>query len=139
MSKGTTSRRKFVRLPKSYNVEINEFKFPITRQSRITATCADISVGGLCVESPEPFKPGAHLQLKVHIPLLNKHMPGFFKVYENDAEQYLQTIAEVAWSVPIPGGYQAGLRFVDLDPDVNQALTSLINKALREEAQKKKK
>ena len=89
------NRREFVRLPKGYSVEINEFKFPITSQERISATCADISTGGVCVESPEPFKPETRLQVRVNIPRLNKFMSGFFKAYENDAEQYLQAIAEV--------------------------------------------
>ncbi len=130
------NRRRFVRLPKGYSVEINEFKFPITNQERVSATCSDISTGGVCLESPEAFEPGARLQVRVNIPRLNKFMPGFFKVYENDAEQYLQAIAEVAWSEPVPGGHQVGLRFIDLDPDTTRALTGLIKKALAEEAGK---
>ena len=126
------NRREFVRLPKGYSVEINEFKFPITSQERISATCADISTGGVCVESPSRFEPGARLQVRVRIPLLNKFMPGFFKTYENDADQYLQAIAEVAWCESIAGGYQVGLRFIDLDPDTTRALTGLIKKALAE-------
>ncbi len=133
----TDNRRQFVRLPKGYSVEINEFKFPITSQQRVTATCADISTGGVCVEAPVPFALNARLQVRVRIPLLNKFMPGFFKAYENDADQYLQAIAEVAWSEPISGGYQVGLRFIDLDPDTTKALTGLINKALREADEKK--
>ena len=126
------NRRQFVRLPKGYSVEINEFKFPITSQERVSATCADISTGGVCVESPEPFKPETRLQVRVNIPRLNKFMSGFFKAYENDAEQYLQAIAEVAWCEPTAGGYQVGLSFIDLDPDTSKALTGLIKKALAE-------
>lgn len=137
MSESTmNNRRQFVRLPKGYSVEINEFKFPITSQERVSATCSDISTGGVCLESAEAFEPGARLQVRVNIPRLNKFMPGFFKVYENDAEQYLQAIAEVAWSEPVAGGYQVGLHFIDLDPDTTSALTGLIKKALAEEANK---
>ena len=127
------NRRRFVRLPKGYSVEINEFKFPMTDQERVAVTCSDISTGGVCVESAEAFAPGARLQVRVHIPRLNKFRPGFFKVYENDAEQYLQAIAEVAWSEPMPGGHQLGLRFIDLDPDTGRALSGLISKSLAEE------
>ena len=134
--KDMNNRRQFVRLPKGYSVEINEFKFPITSQDRVSATCSDISTGGVCVESPEAFKPGTRLQVRVQIPRLNKFMPGFFKIYENDAEQYLNAITEVAWSEPVAGKHQVGLRFIDLDPDITRALTSLISKALFEAANK---
>ena len=126
------NRREFVRLPKGYSVEINEFKFPITSQERISATCADISTGGVCVESPSRFEPGARLQVRVRIPLLNKFMPGFFKFFENDAEQYINAIAEVAWME----NALMGLSFVDLDQDVVRAIQGLIKDAVRE-AQKK--
>ena len=53
--KNMNNRRQFVRLPKGYSIEINEFKFPITGQDRVSATCSDISTGGVCVESPEAF------------------------------------------------------------------------------------
>ncbi len=132
MSENIDNRRQFVRLPKGYSVELNELKFPMTGQDSFPATCADISSGGVCVESPEALEPGLRLQVKVHIPRLNKFMPGFFKTYENDAEQYLQAIAEVAWSEPLPEGYQVGLRFLDLDSDTARALNGLIDKALLE-------
>ncbi len=128
----TDNRRQFVRLPKGYSVELNELKFPMSVEDSFPATCADISSGGVCVESPEALEPGLRLQVKVHIPRLNKFMPGFFKTYENDAEQYLQAIAEVAWSEPLPAGYQVGLRFLDLDSDTERALNGLIDKALAE-------
>ena len=129
------NRRQFVRLPKGYGVEINEFKFPIANQERLAVICADISTGGICVESPVAFERGTRLQVRVQIPRLNKFMPGFFKTYENDAEQYLQAIAEVTWPDPLPQGYQLGLQFLDLDPDTARALGGLIKKALSEAGQ----
>lgn len=134
MSEMHDNRRQFIRLPKGYSVELNELKFPMSNAEGFPVTCADISPGGVCVESPEALEPGLRLQVKVHIPRLNKFMPGFFKAYENDAEQYLQAIAEVAWSEPAAAGYQIGLRFLDLDDDTGRALSGLINKALLESA-----
>ena len=132
MSEMSDNRRQFVRLPKGYGVELNELKFPMSPDESFPVTCADISTGGVCVESSEALEPGLRLQVKVHIPRLNKFMPGFFKTYENDAEQYLQAIAEVAWTEPAAAGYQVGLRFLDLDADTERALGGLIKKALLE-------
>ena len=125
-------RRRYKRLPKAFHVLAHEFKFPIAAQPRFETTCADISAGGLCVEASRRFTPGDKLQIKVHIPTLNKYSPGFFKYYENDADQYLHAIAEVTWVDPSAGRYMAGLRFLDVDEDACRALAGLITKAVRE-------
>lgn len=128
----TKEKRKHVRLPKSYRVEAKEFKFPMTSQPYVEATCADISPGGICVESKNQFKQGERLQVRVCIPRLNKFMPGFFKYYENDAEQYINAIVEVAWVESSSGYYLMGLRFLDLDQDIVKALQGLIVNAIRD-------
>lgn len=88
-------KRRHVRLPKNFRLEINEFKYPLARQPKIETPCVDISVGGLKVESTSKFEPGDKLQVRIYIASLNKYHPGFFKVFESDAGQYLQVIAEV--------------------------------------------
>ena len=122
-------QRKALRLPKPYSVEIKHLTFPITRSSFLETTCSDISAGGLCVESTKPFTKGDKCQVKIRIPLLNKYSSAFYKAHENDTEQYLIALAEVAWVKPSPGSYLVGFRFVDADFDAQNALRRLIHKA----------
>ncbi len=132
MNSKEPNMRQYTRLPKPYRVEAKELKFPIAREVALEGSCSDISRGGLCVESRTALAVGTVLQVKVHIPLLNKFSSSFFKIYENDAEQFLQTIAEVAWIKPVAGRYLIGLRFANADEDSCRALDALIAKAFRD-------
>lgn len=134
MSEENRDRRQYTRLPKNYSVEVRAFCFPVNSQPKLTAKSADISAGGLSVELAANYCKGDKLQVKVCVPCLNKFMPGFFKVYENDAEQYLQAIAEV---VRVERGASPdtrilGLRFIDLAEDSFIALKKMVEKAVRE-------
>ncbi len=125
----TDNKRRWVRLPRPYRVQARELVFPIAKDPLIDGTCNDISKGGLCVESSSPLPVGTRLHVTVHIPLLNKFSSGFFKVYENDAEQYFQAIAEVTWSRLDGGSYLLGLSFVNVDEEICKALGKLVDKA----------
>jgi hypothetical protein len=128
----TDERREFVRLPKPFSVQAFEFKFPMASQPRVETTCVDISTGGLCLESPFRFDQGSKVQVRVHIPTLNKYSGGFFKHHENDIDQFLNAIAEVAWVENSYGKYLVGIRFLDIDWDTQNALKRLIDKAAQE-------
>lgn len=132
MTQTTDERRKFVRLPKPFTVQAFEFKFPMSSQPKVETTCVDISTGGLCLESPSRFEQGSKVQVKVHIPTLNKYSGGFFKAHENDVDQYLSAIAEIAWVEHTYGKYLIGIRFTDIDWDTKQSLQRLIDKTIRE-------
>lgn len=125
------NKRRYMRLPRPYRVQARELVFPITRDPLLDVNCNDISKGGLCVESRSPLPVGTRLHVNVHIPLLNKFSSGFFKVYENDADQYFQTIADVAWVKSAGSRHLMGLRFVNADPDLCQALGKLVDEAFR--------
>ena len=128
----TLEQRKFSRLPKNYYIQFKRLQFPMSNEPFAEARISDISAGGICVEAAKTFSQGDRLQIKIHVPRLNKFMPGFFKFYENDAEQYINTIAEVAWmEEPL-----MGLSFVDLDQDVVRAIQGLIQDAVREARKK---
>lgn len=130
MSEHEINRRKFERIDKSYRVEISEFKFPLNRQPKQEVTSADISAGGLSVESSRRFEIGDMVQIKVYIPRLNKFHPGFLKVFESDIGQYVQAIAEVVWTERTPAGkYQLGIRFENMDEDNVTALKNLVTRA----------
>ncbi|MDR2489319.1 MAG: PilZ domain-containing protein [Desulfovibrio sp.] len=123
------NKRQHMRLPRPYRVQARELVFPITKNPMMDVACTDISKGGLCVESRSPLPPGTRLHVSVHIPLLNKFSSGFFKVYENDAEQYFQAIADVAWVKVHDGVHLMGLQFVNADEDLCNALGKLVNDA----------
>lgn len=124
-------RRQEVRLPKNFRVELREFRFPLARQRKHAVCCADISAGGMSVDCGQKFKEGDKLQVKIYIPSLNKFHSGFFKVFESDAGQYLQAIAEVVRVeevMPLTR-YKHGIKFLDVDFDDLQALRRFIGKS----------
>lgn len=125
-------KRRHVRLPKEFRVEAGEFKFPLARQPKFELPCVDISAGGMRIETDRKFNVGDKLQVKIFIPSLNKYHPGFFKVFESDAGQYLQVIAEVVRVEEIlpMSKYELGLRYLDVDLDDRKALHSFIRKAV---------
>lgn len=125
------NKRQYLRLPRPYRVQARELVFPIAKDPLIDVPCNDISKGGLCVESQSPLPVGTRLHVSVHIPLLNKFSSGFFKVYENDAEQYFQAIADVAWVKNCNGAYLLGLQFVNADEELCKALGKLVDDAFR--------
>ncbi|NJB69422.1 c-di-GMP-binding flagellar brake protein YcgR [Desulfobaculum xiamenense] len=128
----SNDRRQETRLPKNFRVELREFRFPLARQPKHEVCCADISAGGMSVECGRKFQEGDKLQVKIYIPSLNKFHPGFFKVFESDAGQYLQAIAEVVRVQDIMPltRYKHGIRFLDVDYDDLQALRSFIGKSV---------
>lgn len=125
-----SERRKFMRLPKNYRVEIRELAFPLNQQKWLPLECVDISAGGLRLTTPRKFSSGQRLQVKIYIPGLNKFHPSFFKVFESDVGQSLEAVAEVAWVKEILplAKYELGLRFVDVYEDDWRALHNMIKR-----------
>lgn len=132
----TEDKRQHTRLSRGYHVKARKFSFPMTHHAFSEITCLDISAGGICVECSDPFQKGDQLQVRIHVPRLNKFKPGFFKYYENDTEQYVNAIMEVAWVEPKGFRHSMGLRFVDIDSDVEKALTDLIRKTIWDKERK---
>ena len=124
-------KRRYLRLPRPYRVQARELVFPIAKDPLIDGECTDISRGGLCVESTSPLPVGTRLHVSVHIPLLNRFSNAFFKVYENDAEQYFQAIADVQWQRHVGARHLLGLHFVNADEDLCTALGKLVDEAFR--------
>lgn len=123
------NKRRYPRLPRPYQVQARELVFPIAKAPLLEAICTDISEGGLCVESGSPLPVGTRLHVNVRIPLLNKFSSSFFKVYENDADQYFQAIADVAWVKPTGPRHLMGLRFINADQELSRALGKLVHAA----------
>lgn len=130
-SQKENNQRRYMRLPRPYRVQARELVFPIAKDPLLDAACTDISKGGLCVEARNALPVGTRLHINVHIPLLNKFSSSFFKVYENDADQYFQAIADVAWVKPSGGAFLMGLNFVNADDDLCRALGKLVDDAFR--------
>ena len=123
------NKREYLRLPRPYRVQARELVFPIAKDPLIDTESRDISKGGLCVEADAALPVGTRLHVTVHIPLLNKFHSGFFKVYENDAEQYFQAVADISWSRPSGGKYLLGLTFVNADEEIAEAVNKLVQDA----------
>ena len=124
------NKRAYQRLPRPYSVVVSKLSFPMNNAVALETTCCDVSSGGLSVEAPSSsLAVGDVCQLKVLIPTLNKYSSSFFKVYENDAEQYLNAFGEVVWVRPIGGRRLMGFRFVNVEADQRKALERLIQKA----------
>jgi c-di-GMP-binding flagellar brake protein YcgR len=118
-------------LPKNFRVEIREFRFPLARQPKFEVKCLDISAGGMSFECRRKYEEQTKLQVKIFIPSFNKYHPGYFKVFESDAGQFLQAIAEVVHVkdiVPLTT-YALGIKFLDVDYDDWQALRNFITKS----------
>lgn len=124
-----SNSRKYMRLPKPFSVQARELVFPIARDPMLAVKSNDISRGGICIESEVEFPLGTNLHITVHIPLLNKFSNNFLKIYENDADQRFQTIATVIWVKSQGDKFLVGLRFVDLDDTISEAIDKLINNA----------
>jgi c-di-GMP-binding flagellar brake protein YcgR len=129
--KNDANKRRHSRLSRTFSVEVDELTFPVRREKTVETKCYDISEGGLSIDSPRPFITGEKIQVKINIPLLNKFSPGFFKVYENDADQYFLAIAEIMWCKMKAGRYLVGMRYINVDESQASALSGFINKAFR--------
>lgn len=125
-------KRRYGRLSRTFEVEVNELAFPMQREKAVKTNCYDLSEGGLSIESASHFAVGAKVQVRINIPLLNKFSPSFFKVWENDADQYFSAIAEVVRSQARGGRHLIGMKYLDVDADQARALAGLINKAFRD-------
>ncbi len=128
-------KRAHVRLTKPFEVKIKPFAFPLQRQPTSEVHSVDISEGGLLVHCARRFTVGDKLQVTIIIPSLNKHHPGFFKVFESDVDQSMTAVAEVVRVqevIPLRD-YGLGLKFLDIYEDDWQALRTLILKELRKE------
>lgn len=130
------NKRHCPRLPRAYRVQARELAFPLAKSPLLDVVCSDIGKGGLCVEFDSPLPVGTRLYVNVHIPLLNKFSNSFFKVYENDADQFFQAIAVVAWVKPVEERYRMGLRFINADQDLCRALGRLVDDACRNNIEK---
>ena len=125
-----SDRRQYVRLARSFRVNLRKFEFSLAAQETVTASCRNISAGGMLLESPRAFEQGGMVQTTIRIPGLNKFHPGFFKVFENDFDQNLVAVAEVVRceELDCAAGFELGLRFVDVYEDDWKALHGMIMK-----------
>ena len=122
------NKRLHRRLPRLYPVELQ--RLGVSLPGGVIATnCCDISRGGLCLEARQSFSLGDIYQVRILIPFLNRFSPAFFKVYENDVEQYFVAVGEVIWVKAHGGRYVVGIQFVNVDGDQAVALDRLIKKA----------
>ncbi|MFW6324513.1 MAG: PilZ domain-containing protein [Desulfovibrionales bacterium] len=125
----TTDRRQYQRIGKSFQVRLQKLEYPVNDQKSVALWCKNISAGGLLLDSEDKlFEEGDKVRTTISIPRLNKFHPGFFKVFQNDAEQNLIAVAQVVRSGKRDSGpgYEIGISFVDVYEDDWRALSRMI-------------
>lgn len=121
-------KREHIRLPKHFRVELHELTFPVGDSKGHEVNTLDISAGGILVESGTGYAVGDKVTVKIYIAGFNKFHSGFLKVFESDAGQYLQAIAEVVRVDEQCGQFRIGIRFLDVHEDDFSALERFIKK-----------
>ena len=128
-----SERRKFLRLPKDFRLDLSKFSFPLNAQKIYTAKCLNISAGGLLLELSQKFDPGEKVQVRIYVPRLNKFHPSYFKIFESSNGQNFLAIAEVARiEEKIPREkYQIGIKFLDVYEDDWKALYQFLESEMK--------
>lgn len=129
MTDFSKERRKYSRYLNQFQVELSKFVFPLEVQERVATKCINVSAGGLLLQTDFPFTQGDKVQVRLHVPRLNKYHPGFFKVFESVSDQTLLAISTIVRVRPLSGeGYEVALKFLDVYEDDWLALYHLLQK-----------
>jgi len=123
-------RRAHPRLPKGYRLRLRELAFPPSGPWH-AGRCRDVSASGLAVEVPLPLAAGSLVEIRLHVPRLNLHHPGFFKAMENVLDQNLCAVARVVRYQYLGRSYLLALTFTSLDPDDACAWERLLERLRR--------
>jgi hypothetical protein len=109
-------------MPLEAEVVFQEISFG--KEAEVTqAKYKDVSGGGLLISSSRQYALGALLKLEVRVPGLTKH------TNQNlDENQILAAVGQVVRIEALDGGgYEIGIKFLNVYPDDLNALLSLIN------------
>ena len=91
-----------------------------------TSVYEDISSGGLLLSSPKAFPFGTLLKLEIKVPGWGKHQGGFAPSFEQDLRP-LVAVGQVVRIETLDGaGYELGVKFLNVDPDDQEALKRFI-------------
>jgi len=120
-------RRLFRRIPMEADVAFQELSFGKEAQ-KIQTKYKDVSGGGLLLSSPLQCPLGTLLRLEIKVPGLNKFQNLHFEKTSQFDQRPLAAIGQVVRVEAIDdGGFELGVKFLNVYPDDLKALLALIN------------
>lgn len=121
-----SDRRQFRRMPLEALVTFQEITF--TRQPESgSSVYKDVSGGGLLVHAANPVPLGTLLKLELSLPGWGRHQGHFGPVAEQD-QRPLVAVGEVVRLEALDGGgYELGVKFLNVYPDDLQAMLRFID------------
>ena len=123
-----SERRQFTRIPMGATVGFQELTFsgvPDTSQS----VFKDVSGGGLLLSTAKEYPLGTLLKLEVRIPGWGRFQNSFGPVADKEARPLVAVGQVVRVEQMDPGGYELGIKFLNVYPDDWAALLKFIEAA----------
>ena len=115
-------KRRFLRIGREVPIEVNRLSYPVDESTAQDGRGKDVSGVGMRFWVPVPYEPRARLMLKIGIPDFAGYRNS--TPVEDGPAPALSAIAEVVWckTAEKAGGYEVGIRFVDIAADDYRAL-----------------
>lgn len=122
-------KRQYRRIPLGATVNFQELTFQKEGEAAHTVY-KDVSVGGLLVECDKPLPLGTLLKLELKVPGWGRHQNRFGPPGEGDLRP-LVAVGEVVRLEKLEedGGYELGVKFLNVYPDDLAALVKFIDAA----------
>ncbi len=119
--------RKFFRLPNTIRVELQKVQFPLSSAfKKNEALSANISTGGVSIESSIEYRPGDILQLDFSLPVLISRRSGVMSGKTVDTSE-INAVGIVRYcNRKSQGVYETGLHFSSIDVEALAALKRFI-------------
>ena len=121
----SSERRTYQRIPMGATVGFQELTF--TREPEpSTSVYGDISGGGLLLNSPREIPLETLLKLEIRVPGWGRHQSHFGPAHEHDLRPLVAVGQVVRVERLESGGYELGIKFLNVYPDDQSALMKFI-------------
>ena len=122
-------RRTYRRIPMGATVGFQELTFTAIPEPA-TSVYADISAGGLLLNSARDFPLGTLLKLEIRVPGWGKHQNGFGPAHDQDLRPLVAVGKVVRIETLEEGDFELGVKFLNVYPDDQEALRRFIDASL---------
>ncbi|MDM8522574.1 PilZ domain-containing protein [Desulfococcaceae bacterium HSG8] len=116
------NQREFPRILKEIPIEVARISYPVSEKPEKKCLSKNIGGGGICFTLRTPYEVGALLNLKISIPGWQSYKRPFSLFWDMSSDAPLTAVGEVVWCRKFPGGYDVGIRFLDIYEDDYNAL-----------------
>lgn len=123
-----SERRQFTRIPLGATVGFQELTFSSVPEPA-QSVFKDVSAGGLLLSSPREHPLGTLLKLEVHIPGWGRSQNTFGPSSEKDVRPLMAVGQVVRVEQMDAGGFELGIKFLNVYPDDWAALLKFIEAA----------